>query len=276
VRRFILAFGAIPILAACADILGPRIPTAAVRIEPLPVYAEWWRMTEQCSGRTGEFRRIEWYVMPGVSGFSSGDLAHVQGMITGNRIVIADSSLRHGRLVRHEMLHALIGVNGHPRADFIGRCGLIVACQGPCPSEAEAPPAPDLALSVPDSALDVTASVWPSSPSDSILGGYFRLTISARNPHNHPIVVQLAPSGDAGPPVAFRFRFEQSGFIAINDDRAWFPEMTRFAPGERKDMVYDFWVAPNFPGLYSGTYRFSAGFGDSWAPTFPVTIQPPS
>src|SRR5688572_7718188 len=150
----------LPVVVACADLLGPRIPTAAVRIDPLPVYTEWWRMTEQCSGRTGDFRRIEWYVMPGVSGFSRGGLKDVQGMILDNRIVIAERSLKSGPLVRHEMLHALIGAEGHPRSEFIGRCGLVVACESGCPSELEAPPPPDSASGIVPSVLEVTGSVW--------------------------------------------------------------------------------------------------------------------
>src|SRR5688572_23387395 len=50
---------ALLVLAACYDLFYAPLPDGAVRMAPLPVYAEWWRMTEQCSALGGDYSDIE-------------------------------------------------------------------------------------------------------------------------------------------------------------------------------------------------------------------------
>ena len=275
VRSLLLAT-ALPLLAACQDGLAP-LPAGAIPMEPLPVYAEWWRMTEQCSMQSGDLSRIEWFEVPGEFRFPAGDLGEVSGLQSGNRIVLAGLGKKDGALVRHEMLHAIIDKVGHPRSDFIDRCGLIVTCESGCSSETEAPPISPSAVWVSDSVLDVSIGVWPDRPSLSFLGGYFRVTVSARNPLEKPILVKMDQPADAGPPVTFQYEYGKASNTASSSARLHWPEMQRFNPGERKDKVFDLWVEhPTFimPRM-TGTYQFRGAYGRRWGESISVTIADP-
>ncbi|HKW09772.1 MAG TPA: hypothetical protein VJO33_05290, partial [Gemmatimonadaceae bacterium] len=49
------------LLAACRDALSP-FPNDARPLVPTPIqYATWWRMTEACARRSGDFNAIRWY-----------------------------------------------------------------------------------------------------------------------------------------------------------------------------------------------------------------------
>lgn len=90
-------------------------------------YLEWHRKTKACSGLTGEFVALEWYVVPGVSTFGTPrgpqvGMWETQGGI--NRIIIAGQYAGHEMVVRHEILHALLGRSGHPANYFVSRCHL--------------------------------------------------------------------------------------------------------------------------------------------------------
>lgn len=89
-------------------------------------YRSWWASTEACSGRTGDFESIEWYTVPGASmdtdiGEKVGFWARHDGLST---ITIAGDYLDHELVIRHEMLHELLGRDGHPDEYFVARCGL--------------------------------------------------------------------------------------------------------------------------------------------------------
>jgi hypothetical protein len=87
------------------------------------IYRTWWDKTEACSGLTGDFDRVEWLVVPG-HGFacSSGQCAgHWE---TDHRIFIASDWEQNELVVRHEMLHDLLGRPGHPSPPFGQGCPL--------------------------------------------------------------------------------------------------------------------------------------------------------
>lgn len=113
------------------------MPGGAVRFRPDTNYLTWWRQVEECSGKRGSMRRVEWFYYPGeplIPGHNVG-ASHRQ---PGHDVFFADSL--HGFpwrkqpfTVRHEMLHDLLGVSGHPHEYFgsqadstFGRCGRIV------------------------------------------------------------------------------------------------------------------------------------------------------
>lgn len=242
-------------------------------MDPLPVYAEWWSMTEECSGLTGEFSRIEWYVVPGASSFRSGG-RDASGIYSNGRIVLAGNAQRAGDLVRHEMLHALLNRLGHPRDAFVARCGGMVGCQFECPDELTAPPDAPGALLVPESQLEITTSVWPTEPSADFLDGYFRFEVSARNPTDKPIIVQLTPPPPPAPAVTFSYRLIQHNRGAGAGELPRFAEMTRFDPGETKRQIYDFWIAPRFGTPLSGIYELQGGYGQQLAAPVTVSIAP--
>lgn len=98
-------------------------PTGEAPMEPPPVYREWWARTEACSGLSGDFDRVQWLVVPGASfPCSSGRCAgHWE---QGHQIYIAGDWAKHEMVVRHEMLHDLLGRSGHPNPPFGTGCPL--------------------------------------------------------------------------------------------------------------------------------------------------------
>jgi hypothetical protein len=92
-------------------------------MQPPAVYREWWSKTEACSGLTGDFDRVEWLVVPGHSfSCASGRCAgHWQ---SSHQIYIAGDWTMNELVVRHEMLHDLLGRSGHPNPPFGQGCPL--------------------------------------------------------------------------------------------------------------------------------------------------------
>ena len=88
------------------------------------LWRQLWRDVEACSGVKGSYAAVSWYVVPGGSSFLwQGQ--EVAGLWTssGNRIVLAELSVARYDVVRHEMLHAVLEVDGHPAEYFVERCG---------------------------------------------------------------------------------------------------------------------------------------------------------
>jgi len=116
------------VLAACEALAPPSpLPDNAVAISAPQSYQEWWAKTEACSGRRGNLRHIEWYVVPDVSEFmtSQGEKVGLWSHSSaGVRIVIAGDYLESELVVRHEMLHALLDQEGHPPEYFVDKCHL--------------------------------------------------------------------------------------------------------------------------------------------------------
>ena len=87
------------------------------------IYRTWWDKTQACSGLAGDFGRVEWLLVPG-HGFtcSSGQCAgHWE---PDHRIFIASDWEHNEMVVRHEMLHDLLGRPGHPSPPFGQGCPL--------------------------------------------------------------------------------------------------------------------------------------------------------
>lgn len=120
----------LPVLTAACTALAPSeiaLPSGAVQIAAPAIYREWLAKTEQCSGRTGDFSTLEFYVVPGVETFPTSDGSKVGEWVTAgrvNRIVIAGNYQGHEMVVRHELLHALLHAEGHPAEYFVNRCQL--------------------------------------------------------------------------------------------------------------------------------------------------------
>lgn len=106
------------VLAACSF-----EPEGAQRYEPPAIYREWFAATEACSAQRGEYFRINWFVVPGPS-FTcpSGEcVAHWRG---NHSVFIAQPFVESEMVIRHEMLHDIIGRPGHPDPPFVRGCGL--------------------------------------------------------------------------------------------------------------------------------------------------------
>ena len=112
----------------CADTTAP-LPAGARPFTPEAVYREWWSQIVSCSGLTGNFQDVSWYVVPGEDPFTAPGVAQpVIGYWTrdGNRIVLLEWVPNRSALVRHEMLHALLRRADHPSAYFVEQCGAMI------------------------------------------------------------------------------------------------------------------------------------------------------
>jgi hypothetical protein len=127
-KSFVTLLGILGTLVAC-EVLGPPdpLPENAQQILPPVEYEGWWNTTETCSGLDGSFGEIEWYVVPGANTIptESGPRVGVWSRSSaGTRIVLAGNYAGSELVVRHEMLHALLGRGGHPPEYFENRCRL--------------------------------------------------------------------------------------------------------------------------------------------------------
>lgn len=93
-------------------------------LDPPAIYREWWAKTEACSGLTGNFDRVRWVQVEGRSfSCSSGQCAGMWSSFS-HQIFLASDWTMNEMVVRHEMLHDLIGHPGHPDPPFGIGCPL--------------------------------------------------------------------------------------------------------------------------------------------------------
>lgn len=243
------------------------LPAGSERFDTPPVYSEWWSMIEACSGITRSLSSVQWYVVPGARFLTLPRIGEVGAYTeyTENRIVLAGEAQMVGPIVRHEMLHELIRVDGHPRKYFFERCGGLVECAGACADDAGTPPVPSEGTPlVPGDSFDVTVSIHPSVPSPDTLGGYFEVVVTAKNRADHSVVLEGPPPPDPLPANSFGYIFGASGPGYGFVDIAWDSEVTYFQAGETKREVFDL-VVGNLPGarqVEPGTYQLRGSFGN--------------
>jgi hypothetical protein len=125
-----LVVAGVPAVSSACAALAPNavsLPAGAVQIATPAVYREWFQRTEGCSGRTGDFSAVQFYVVPGVETFPTEDGAKVGEWISDGstqRVIIAGNYRNHEMVVRHELLHTLLRQTGHPDEYFVTRCQL--------------------------------------------------------------------------------------------------------------------------------------------------------
>lgn len=98
-------------------------PEDAVAFTPPASYRTWWEKTEACSGVRGSFDRVRWFLVPG-DGFACPGGRCAGRWETNHTIYVAEGWRDHEMVVRHEMLHDLIGHGGHPDPPFGVPCPL--------------------------------------------------------------------------------------------------------------------------------------------------------
>jgi hypothetical protein len=235
-RRAVSHLPLLPVLlAACWLGTEPDFPSGAVPLEPPAPYRLWWDLTQQCSGLTGEFSQVRWYVLPGAGELPSGHHGYWYG--AGNRIVLAEAHVLAGGLVRHEMLHALLrGEGAHSASYFRDRCGGYVACVGECAAEVGPPPLPGPEAPVVEvRELEVTLAVAPAAPSRASDGGWVALVVTARNPRPAAVWVRLVPIAP-GHPAATTFGYTGDG---LREYSFVWDSLAGFGPGAVQREVFD-------------------------------------
>ncbi|MEO8909699.1 MAG: hypothetical protein ABI408_05670 [Gemmatimonadaceae bacterium] len=291
VRRIALALW-VATGISCDHLTDPTLPPDAQLFAPLAVYDRWWAMVESCSGITRPLADVQWFATKTDLLNPSNDTEHLEGYysLAGNRIVIRASDTLDGTGVRHEMLHALLRIAGHPRSAFLERCGGVVSCQEACVQDAgPAAPAPIGTPTVAPSALQITSVVSPAAPSMSNENGMFTFTIMVRNPFPYSVVAVLPARAAGGKLVGYDFDIRSTaGDGVIGSDPVFDDGLTYFQAGEIKRDVFDFAVAPSgfitfygFPGLpqsgiafYPATFNFAGSFGRGSAPILSVVLSP--
>lgn len=240
------------------------------------VYARWWAMTEACSGVSGALGDVSFYRIPGVDSFTR-DGKSVLGYWTsaGNQIVLAEGASLDGGNVRHEMLHALLRVGGHPRDQFLEKCLGTVDCGPDCIANAgAAPPADPAAVSLLASAFDVTIQVTPGAPASNIDGGFFTVTVSVHNPLNRDVVAKLGASNARAVTFLYDVRGVAGG--VIGSEIVLDPSAVTFGPGETKRQVFDFSIGNDIPSgrLPPGVYDVVGGYGSKRTTSTSVSVGP--
>ena len=113
----------------------PELPAGAESLTPPASYANWWRDTEQCAGMSGDMSRITWFVVPGRTSFVYQDGKYDGYWWNGvHWIILAGDKVSDSLIVRHEMLHELLGRGDHPPAYFQQKCAAVVVCNDMCRS----------------------------------------------------------------------------------------------------------------------------------------------
>ena len=127
---------------ACRDLpftplTAPELPATAVSLTPPATYAEWWHTTEECSGIEGDLSRVSWFVVPGRTSFTYGTGQYDGYWWNGvHWILLAGEKVENPLVVRHEMLHELLGRGDHPAEYFQRRCAAVVICNEACRDDA--------------------------------------------------------------------------------------------------------------------------------------------
>jgi hypothetical protein len=247
--------------------VAPPLPPNAELFSPPTIYSTWWNMTEACSGLTGSLAAITWYKTSDALGNNAnGEPVIGYWSAKGSRIVLTDDVVLDGRTVRHEMLHALLQRDGHPRAQFLGKCAGTVPCPEACVRDAGPyPQPPQSPIHIGDDSLDLTLAIDPTSP-DPANGGFFTITVMAHNRSAHWATV--APSLSSTDTLD-TFSLDVNGANgALSRSQTYFdPSQRIFAPGETKKTVFDFRIGDGVfvQQLPAGDYTVRGGFSDYWS-----------
>ncbi|HUR00202.1 MAG TPA: hypothetical protein VM166_12155 [Gemmatimonadaceae bacterium] len=262
-------------LAAC-DLITAPLPADAERFEAPAVYARWWAMTEACSGLSGNLGAVRWYRVPGEFIGVDGQALGGYWQSRSNRIVLAEGSVERGSTVRHEMLHAILRVGGHPRSQFLAACASLVNCQGSCVTDAGRwhAPSPDYTVVSPES-LDVGSRV-ELRPRESDGQRWVTLEISVRNSRGKSVFAASPPGDD--PVLMDTFGFDVRGPTGgvAGGEVAGDSSVRYFAPFETKRWLFEFLVASDLSSTHitTGNNLLRGEYGRHRSPDTIIVVSP--
>jgi hypothetical protein len=229
------------------------------------VYERWWALTEACSGLSGSLKSVKWLSAPASaiqSAEGAGTVAYWSSK--DNRIVLATNAVTNGRIVRHEMLHALSRSRGHPASLFRVQCDGVIRCDEACRGNSDDLPRSPTASRVPVDSLDIAIAAFPAQPEPSIDDGAFQIIVSITNRASHAVVV-----GFRTPDPAIAVSVVPGDLRLIADHEVGDPRLALFGPGESKRYVFDLRAGDPMSQIVfkAGEYRLTGRFdGLSTAP----------
>lgn len=263
----------VAILLSCSGVTNPDLPSGAKLMVPPRPYALWWTLTEQCSGLMGNFSDVTWYGLPDATQFEIGGKTYqAYWSSRDNSVVVALASRLNGRLIRHEMLHALSGPL-HSKEYFIEKCGGVVVCNADCLAEAGdfSPPPSDAPLvSATTLETEVNADpVWPSFAEDS---GWVAVTVSVTNLQNYPVWATLSPvSPGANSAATFGYDIKCvtscEEFGEVSEYAYSVGDRIGFGPRQTRRLVFD-------RQLKSGTFALLGFFNVDSTVVQTMTVHP--
>ena len=241
-----LAAVLLALLGSCDLQFDQVLPENATRFSPPAAYELWSTIIEQCSGHRLDRARVRYYSVPtGTLRYDGTRIAGLTVFDFGFVTILLDADFVRGLgdVVRHEMLHAVLGPGyGHPREYFLERCAGIVPCAGDCLVEGGPWPLATEADALLDpSRLALDISVTPSVVSVSRDSGYVAFTVSARWDGTTAVRVPLRTDGmlRGG---AFWYTAEGVGGASVlfNNDTT-----VSFAPGQTQRFVFTQRIYPS-------------------------------
>ena len=188
-----------------------------------------------------------------------------------NRIVLATNAVTNGRIVRHEMLHALSRSRGHPAPLFRVQCDGVVRCDELCRSGDDDRRPTTSAIRVPVSALEIAIASFPAQPASSVDDGAFQVIVKITNPASHQVVADFRTTD---PAIAISVSPGELRLTA--DHEVGDPRLARFGPGERKQYVFDLRVGDTTSRIVfkAGDYRLTGRFDALSSAPLVLTVRP--
>jgi hypothetical protein len=260
---------------AVACRLTEPLPSDATVFLPPAIYTRWWSMTEACSGASGDLSAVTWLRAPGSVVLLDGRAVGGYWSSPHNTIVLADEALDDGAVVRHEMLHALIGAaaGAHPRAAFLDACASVVVCGDDCVTDAGPWHAPQPYVVMPPDSLDLDSEAR-LLPRESDGQRWVTLLVTVRNPRGVAILVP-APSETS---TQREFGFDVRGPVGGRSEEDIADDSSRmyFRPYETKTRLYEFRVASELTSshIVPGLNLMRGGFARRWTAYDTVDVSP--
>ncbi|MBC8089779.1 MAG: hypothetical protein H7Z40_21155 [Phycisphaerae bacterium] len=250
----IVRLGFCCLLAAC--VVGPHLGAPNLEgFNPPSQYQFWWSTVEECAGRSGNFRAVQFFRSRDDSLVVAGKKFDGYWWSAGNRIALLKPD--YCPTVRHEMLHAILQRGDHPSEFFAEQCAGIVSHLG---GELHGIPANAQSARriAPDSLLHVVITPVPGILSVGQHDGAFGVMVTATSVRSFPAWIQVE-SGALG--VLYILGQPNVSGVIPGDS-------VYFGPGQQRRLMLDaIWSTP-------GVIRLQADYADARSALITVTVQP--